>query len=110
MTLSKRERVFKALELDGEPDMVPIHYFGFEQTGSSFQAFKQSGEMDKYRSFVEDKISKIKYYITEQRFWNLDLYGMDPFGENKIKVRYENAPPEYPNCRLNRMDGRLYRT
>ena len=39
MGLSKRERVFKALELDGEPDLVPIHLFGFEQTGLSFQAF-----------------------------------------------------------------------
>ena len=110
MVLSKRERVFKALELDGEPDMVPIHYFGFEQTGSSFQAFKESGEMDKYRTFVENKATNIKHYITEQRFWNVDLFRMDPFGETKIKVRYENAPPEYPNCRLNRMDGRLYRT
>jgi hypothetical protein len=110
MTLSKRERVFKVLELNGEPDMVPIHLFGFEQTGSSFQAFKESGEMEKYRSYAKDKISNIKYYITEQRFWNADLYGMDPFGENKIKIRYENAPPEYSGCRLNRMDGRLYKT
>ena len=110
MVLSKRERVFKALELDGEPDMVPIHYFGFEQTGSSFQAYKESGEMDKHRTYVENKYSNIKHYITEQRFWNVDLFRMDPFGETKIKVRYENAPPEYPNCRLNRMDCRLYRT
>ena len=44
MTLSKRERVIRTLELDGEPDMVPIHYFGFEQTGRSFQSFKESGE------------------------------------------------------------------
>ena len=110
MVISKRERVFKALELDGEPDMVPIHYFGFEQTGSSFQAYKESGEMDKHRTYVENKYSNIKHYITEQRFWNVDLFRMDPFGETKIKVRYENAPPEYPNCRLNRMDGRLYRT
>ncbi|MCJ7651623.1 MAG: hypothetical protein MUP85_23695 [Candidatus Lokiarchaeota archaeon] len=110
MTLSKRERVFKALELDGEPDMIPIHLFGFEQTGRSFQAFKESGEMEKYRSYAKDKGSNVKYYITEQRFWNADLYGMDPFGENKIKIRYENAPPEYTGCRLNRMDGRLYKT
>ena len=110
MTLSKRERVFKTLELDGEPDMVPINYFGFEQTGSSFQTFKGSGESDKYYKYVEDKVANIKYYITEQRFWNVDLFGMDPFGEIKIKIRYENAPPEYPNCRLNRMDGRMYRT
>ena len=110
MVLSKRERIIRTLELDDEPDMVPIHYFGFEQTGSSFQAFKQSGEMEKHRCFVENKATNIKHYITEQRFWNVDLFRMDPFGEIKIKVRYEDAPPEYPNCRLNRMDGRLYRT
>jgi uroporphyrinogen decarboxylase len=98
------------LELDGEPDKVPINYFGFEQTGSSFQAFKESGESDKYHFYVEDKVANIKYYITEQRFWNVDLFGMDPFGETKIKIRYEKAPPEYPNCRLNRMDGRMYRS
>ncbi|NVM18838.1 MAG: hypothetical protein HWN80_14070 [Candidatus Lokiarchaeota archaeon] len=110
MILSKRERVFRTLELDGEPDMVPVHYFGFEQTGSSFQSFKQSGELDKYHSYVEDKVANIKYYITEQRFWNVDLFGMDPFGETKVKIRYENAPPEYPKARLNRMDGRIYRS
>lgn len=110
MVLSKRERVFRALELDGEPDLIPINYFGFEQTGSSFQKFQESGEKEKYHSFVEDKVANKKYYITEQRFWNVDLFGMDPFGEVKIKIRYENAPPEYPNCRLNRMDGRMYRS
>ena len=108
MVLSKRERVFKALELDGEPDMVPIHYFGFEQTGRSFQAFIKSGEKEKYQSWVKNKNSKKKYYLAEPRFWNVDLWGIDPFGEIKIKVRYKDAPPEHPNCRLNTMDGRLY--
>jgi len=110
MVLSKRERVFKTLVLDGEPDMVPIHYFGFEQTGSSFQAFLKSEERKKYHSWVENKANNIKYYITEQRFWNVDLFGMDPFGETKIKIRYKKAPNEYPDCRLNKMDGRLYKS
>ena len=110
MTLSKRERVFKTLELDGEPDMVPIHYFGLEQTGSSFQAFIKSGEREKYQRWVISTFSNKKYYLTEPRFWNVDLWGMDPFGETKIKIRYKDAPPEYPNCRLNTMDGRLYQT
>ena len=30
MVLSKRERVIRTLELDDEPDMVPIHNMGFE--------------------------------------------------------------------------------
>ncbi|MFW9936472.1 MAG: uroporphyrinogen decarboxylase family protein [Candidatus Thorarchaeota archaeon] len=109
MTLSKRERVFKTLELDGEPDKVPIHCFGFEQTGLSFQAFKNSEEWAKNESIVKNKFSNVKYYIREQRFWNVDLWGMDPFGEIKIKIRYRAAPPEYPDCRINIMDGRIYK-
>ena len=53
MAMSKRERVFKALELDGEPDMVPINSFGMEQMGTSFQAFKNSEEIKKYTSWVQ---------------------------------------------------------
>ncbi|MFW9823675.1 MAG: uroporphyrinogen decarboxylase family protein [Candidatus Thorarchaeota archaeon] len=109
MVLSKRERVFKTLELAGEPDMVPIHYFGFEQTGQSFQDFKHSKERENYYSWVKAKHSKKKYYTTEQRFWNADLWGVDPFGEHKLKIRYRKAPPEFPDCRLNIMDGRIYK-
>ncbi len=56
MVLSKRERVFRTLELDGEPDIVPIFTFGFEQTGTSFQDFKNSREREKYFSFVKSKL------------------------------------------------------
>ena len=112
MGLSKRERVFKTLELDGEPDMVPIHYFGFEQTGSSFQSFLNSDERKQSQGWVKNKSSNKKYYLTEPRFWNVDLWEMDPFGGHifKIKNKYKNAPPEYPNCRLNIMDGRIFKT
>lgn len=79
MTLSKRERVFKTLELDGEPDIVPINVFGFEQTGTSFQAYKNSDEPEKNKTWVQPKSSKIKYFLTEQRFWNVDIFAMDPF-------------------------------
>ena len=27
-----------------------------------------------------------------------------------VKIRYKDAPPEHPNCRLSTMDGRLYQT
>jgi hypothetical protein len=110
MVLSKRERVFKTLELDGEPDIVPIFLFGFEQTGTSFQAYKKSKEREKYISTVSIKNSKVKYYITEQRFWNSDLAIMDPFGPHKYKYRNKPAPPEYPDCRIRTMDGRIYKT
>ena len=43
MVLSKRERVIRTLELE-EPDMVPIHYLGFETTGISNQYFEKSDE------------------------------------------------------------------
>ncbi|MHA1489038.1 MAG: uroporphyrinogen decarboxylase family protein [Promethearchaeota archaeon] len=110
MVLSKRERVFRTLELDGEPDMVPIFTFGFEQTGTAFQHFKNSDYRKEYFSFVENKFSKIKYYITQQRFWNVDLHLMDPWTTSKIKMRNRKAPPEYPDCRINTMDGRMYKT
>jgi len=110
MVLSKRERVFKTFELDGEPDMVPIFTFGFEQTGTSFQAYKNSKEQEKYISWVNIKNSKVKYYITEQRFWNADLANMDPFGPYKLKIRNKPAPPEYPECSINTMDGRVFKT
>ncbi|GAH50686.1 unnamed protein product, partial [marine sediment metagenome] len=47
MTLTKRERVFRTLELD-EPDMVPIHTLGFEQTGKSFQDYQNSDEKKEF--------------------------------------------------------------
>ena len=110
MVLSKRERVFKTLELDGEPDIVPIFTFGFEHTGTSFQHFKNSGESEKYFSWVNSKSSKVKYHITEQRFWNVDAFIMDPFGASKIKMRNQPAPPEFPDCHINPMDGRIFKT
>ena len=64
--------------------MVPIHYFGFEQTGQSFQSFKNSEEKKRYYGWVKGENSNIKYYLTEPRFWNVDLWGMDLFGEHKM--------------------------
>lgn len=110
MTLSKRERVLKTLQLDGEPDKVPIHYFGFEQTGTSFQAFNNSKEKEKFTSFVRNNHTNKKHYITEQRFWNLDIFQMDPFGANKVKIKNVKAPPEYSDCYVSVIDGRIFKT
>jgi hypothetical protein len=109
MQLSKRERVFKCLELNGEPDLVPINVFGFEHTGTSFQAYKNSEESKTYFSWIQLKVKKIKYYISEPRFWNVDIFAMDPFGINKLKVRIKKAPLEYPDCYVDLMDGRIYK-
>ncbi|TXT62387.1 MAG: Methylated-thiol--coenzyme M methyltransferase [Promethearchaeota archaeon] len=110
MSLSKRERVLKTLELDGEPDKVPIHYFGFEQTGTSFQAFSRSIEKQEFTSFVNNRHNNKKYYITEQRFWNLDIFEMDPFGVNKLKIKNIEAPPDFPNSYISVIDGRIFKT
>ncbi len=110
MTLSKRERVLKALELDGEPDLVPINYFHLEPTASTFQIYKNSEEKKKYNTQVVNKFNNVKIYLTEQRFFNVDIFGSDPFGLNKIKVRVRKGPPEYPDCHITTMDGRLYKS
>ena len=81
-----------------------------DQTGTSFQAYKNSGEPEKHFLWVNIKNSKVKYYISEQRFWNNDLSIMDPFGPNKIKIKNIKAPLEYPDCRINTMDGRISKT
>ncbi|MBD3255835.1 MAG: hypothetical protein GF383_12130, partial [Candidatus Lokiarchaeota archaeon] len=111
MVLSKKERVLRTLELDGEPDMVPIFNMGFEPTGKAFLDFQSSKEKSKYDGFVKSKISKMKYYITEQRFWNVDAHYMDPWGPNKVKARIRKAPEdvEEPNCRLDTLTGRLHK-
>ncbi|MHA2400362.1 MAG: hypothetical protein ACXADU_15930, partial [Promethearchaeota archaeon] len=82
MTLSKRERVIRTLELE-EPDMIPIHYLGFETTGLSNQYFKNSDEFKKIQAGIEDDVLEMKFKvlmgtsgsITELRFWNSDIHG-----------------------------------
>ncbi|TFG04862.1 MAG: hypothetical protein EU539_10110 [Promethearchaeota archaeon] len=108
MTLSKRERVLKTLQLDGEPDKIPIHIQGFEKTSESFQEYLQSDEKQKYRTIVQSKFTKVKYFITEQRFWNVDAHAIDPFGE-KLKYHQQEAPPEFPGCRINPISGKIYK-
>ena len=90
MVLTKRERVIRTLELE-EPDLIPIHTFGFEQTGTSFQAFKQSEEYIKYHSWVKSNLSKVKYYLTQYRFWNIDIYAIDPWSPSKLKAKTKKA-------------------
>ncbi|MFX0073191.1 MAG: uroporphyrinogen decarboxylase family protein [Candidatus Hermodarchaeota archaeon] len=105
MVLSKRERVIRTFEHE-EPDMVPIHNMGFEHTSKVFQEFLQSKERENFITKVENKFSNIKYLITEQRFWNLDIIEMDPFGLSKLKIKVTKAPAEYPDgCRINTLTG-----
>lgn len=108
MGLSKRERVIRTLELDGEPDVVPIFNSGFEQSGISFQYYLKSKERKENTMWVKPKLKSAKFSITEQRFWNVDACCMDPFG-SKLKFRREKAPPEYPNSQINPISGKIYK-
>ena len=107
MVLSKRERVFRTLELDGEPDMIPIFNMGYEPTGSSFQEYYNSDERKQYMMSVKSTASKKKFHITLQRFFNSDIIDLDPFGANKMKNHERVAPAEYPDCRINTINGKV---
>jgi len=116
MALSKRERVIRTLELE-EPDMVPIHYLGFETTGISNQYFKNSEEFKKIRAGIEPEVLEMNFNvlmattgsITELRFWNSDIHGIDPWGIDKFKLNIIKAPPEYPKCIMLTSDGRIWK-
>jgi hypothetical protein len=114
--LSKRERVIKTLELE-EPDMVPIHFLGFEMTGISNQYFKESDEFKKIRANIEEDVLKMRFNvllgttasITELRFWKSDIHAIDPWGVKKMKLKTIKAPPEYPDCQMLTYDGRIWK-
>ncbi len=107
MVLSKRERVIRTLELDDEPDMVPIHNFGFERTGTSYQNFLKSEEKRALETKVKNTFQKRTYDITEQRFWNADCHNVNPF--NILKLYIKKSPPEYPYHAIDVFSGRLFK-
>jgi len=112
MVLSKRERVIRTLELDDEPDIIPIHTLGFEKTGTAYREFLKSDEYEKNKKLIKNKYKRSKNNwvgdITEQRFWNVDCYAMDPF-KTKIYETRVQGPHEYPNCQINTITGKLYK-
>ncbi len=107
MVLSKHERVIRTLGLEGEPDVIPIHNLGFEPTGTACQEFLKSKENKELNTKVINSVSKRTLDITEQRFWNADLHITNPF--NMINTNLKRAPPEYPECAIDTMSGRLYK-
>jgi len=112
MVLSKRERVIRALERDNEPDLIPIHYLGFERTGTAYQQFLGSKEYKANETYVENNFSREDYRwagnITELRFWNVDCHAIDPW-RKRIKSLIAEGPPEYPNCYLIPTTGRIFK-
>jgi len=113
MTLSKRERVFRTLELDDNIDKLPVHYLGFEKSTSSYQRFLKTDEYNNNKTFIENDFSKVKYCwagdITELRFWNVDCHSMDPWGPKKYKEPTKRAPPEYPDCMISALNGCVWK-
>ena len=107
MVLSKRERVIRTLELDDEPDVVPIQNMGFERTLIPFQKFQQSEEKKASTKEVINKFTNIRYSITEMRFWNVDTHYIDPWGFKKTKIRLIKAPPEFPGCKICTLSGKI---
>ena len=99
--LSKRERVIRTFELE-EPDMVPIHSLGFERTGSAYHDFADSDEVEDYVTMLPEVGD-----ITEQRFWNVDIWQGDPFAKkNAVSIP---SPPDHPDCDLG-LSGKLGKT
>ncbi|MHA2006150.1 MAG: uroporphyrinogen decarboxylase family protein [Promethearchaeota archaeon] len=112
MVLSKRERVIRTLERDDEPDKVPIHYLGFEPTGTSYEIFLESDEYNENKIYIENNYSKEIYRwagdITEQRFWNVDCHTREPW-RHRMRSSVAEPPPEYPNCYLIPTSGRIFK-
>jgi uroporphyrinogen-III decarboxylase len=98
--LTKRERVLRTLELE-EPDLVPIHSLGYEPTRQAARDFWGNAESQKYKTAIPDIGD-----ITEIRWWNADIWQMDPFCH--FTSEFYPSPPEYPDCVLH-FSGRLYR-
>ncbi len=99
MVLSKRERVIRTLELDDEPDRVPITTIDFEKTCTAYQHFIKTEEYNKSKLFIKNSYKRFRNNwvgdITTLRFWNVDCHGMDPFNQ-KLKMMMVPAPEKYP--------------
>ena len=71
--MHKRERVLKTLQIE-EPDCCPINYLGFEHTGTAYQHFVNSDEIDDYVTIIPEVGD-----ITQQRFFNADAWCLSPY-------------------------------
>ncbi len=112
MVFSKRERVIRALERDDELDMVPIHYLGFERTGTAYQQYLESDEYKENHTYIKNNYSKEKYRwagdITELRFWNVDCHVIDPW-RHRMKTVIAEGPSEYPGSYIIPTAGRIFK-
>jgi uroporphyrinogen decarboxylase-like protein len=99
--INKRELILKTLDFE-ETEIIPVHNFGFEKTGTAYQIFAESDEAD-------DKYTMVPHAgdITESVFWNVDVMAGDPF--SKTKPVSVTPPKEYPNHSLS-LNGSLHTT
>ncbi len=73
--MDKRERVLKTLQLE-QPDIVPIHSLGYEAAAGGYRDFLACQE---YAEFQQELPGVGD--ITEIRWWNADIWQMDPWQE-----------------------------
>ena len=97
--MDKRERVLKTLQLE-QPDIVPIHSLGYEAAAGGYRDFLACQE---YAEFQQELPGVGD--ITEIRWWNADIWQMDPWQE--FTDEFYPAPPEYPGALLH-ITGRIY--
>ena len=123
MVLSKRERVIRALERDGEPDIIPIQSLGFEKTSKSRQEFLHSNEYKAHETHIKNNYSKNDYNwagdITEQRFWNVDCHAIDPWKDRMKGIDFADSllgvgliapgPSEHPDSFIATPTGRVWK-
>jgi len=111
MGLSKRERVIRTLEHE-EPDMIPIHTLGFEFTGTAYRTFIESDEGKKHKMIIKNNYPRSKNNpvgeITQQRFWHVDCFGMDPF-KTKLKQNLLTDVLDDSDLMLNAMNGKIFK-
>jgi hypothetical protein len=99
--MDKRERVLKALAHE-EPDMVPVFSLGFEQSCTGYTSYLKSPEK-KAASLTLSGIGE----VTEQRFWNADLWAMHPWKE--FTTEFYPPPAEFKGGHVLHFTGRVYR-
>lgn len=99
MTLSKRERMLKFLELDDEPDKCPVFTYGFEVAGYGYKQYIES-EWYKNNYNAPESINwgpekfkrRTSYVITIAKFFKADTWMIDPFKKYKRNILSFDEP------------------
>ena len=93
--------ILKTLELE-ELDTVPIHFLGWERSGTTYQEFRKHKQMHPRRIGFSKRLrfTKSKIWdISLQRFLAVDCWAGDCF--RKTKYPRLMPPKGYRDCTLN---------